>query len=65
MDWCHGKGEEEHEDGTKEVGQWFHNKKQGEFECYDQTGTLTHIKIYVDDEEIKCEEVKQLIDRKK
>ena len=42
----HGKGELEYEDGSKEIGQWDNHKKQGEFECYDQSGTLTHRKIY-------------------
>ena len=56
-----GKGEDENEDGTKEIGQWVDNWKQGEFECYDQTGTLTHTKIYKEGEEIECEEVKQKI----
>ena len=57
----HGKGEFENEHGTKEIGQWVKDWKQGEFECYDQTGTLTHRKIYKNDQEIECEEVKQKI----
>ena len=57
----HGKGEWEYKDGSKEIGQWINNKRQGEFECYDQSGTLTHRKIYEDDKEIECEEVKQKI----
>ena len=62
----HGKGEWEcYIDGRKEIGQWVYGKKQGEFQCYDQSGTLTHAKIYDDDQEIKCEEVKQKIYRKK
>ena len=54
----HGKGEEEHEDGSKEIGHWVKNEKQGQFQCYDQSGTLTHSKIYKNNEEIKCEQVK-------
>ena len=42
----HGKGELENEDGTKEIGHWVQDKKQGQFECYDQRGKLTHTKIY-------------------
>ena len=61
----HGNGEFEYEDGSKEIGQWVKDKKQGEFECYDKRGTLTHRKIYEDGKEIKCEEVKQKIKRHK
>ena len=58
----HGKGELEYEDGRKEIGKWVGFKgKQGEFECYDKSGTLTHIKVYEIDEEIECEEIKQEI----
>ena len=58
----HGKGEEEYyEDGRKEVGHWVYGQKQGEFECYDQSRTLTHTKIYENNIEIECEEVKQQI----
>ena len=46
MNQRHGKGELENEDGTKEIGQWVNHKKQGEFECYDQSGKLTHTKFY-------------------
>ena len=56
----HGKGEFEYEDGRKEIGQW-DKGRQGEFECYNKSGALTHIKIYKDDQEIECEEVKQQI----
>ena len=60
MQAYYGKGEWEHEDGSKERGQWVKGKgRQGEFECYDQSGTLTHRKIYENGKEIKCEEVKQ------
>ena len=62
MDEMHGKGEEQYyEDGTKEIGHWVEDMKQGEFECYDNSGALTHTKIYEDDQEIECEEVKQKI----
>ena len=62
MHYKNGRGEEEYyKDGSKEIGQWDSNYKQGEFECYDQSGALTHRKIYKDNEEIKCEEVKQQI----
>ena len=59
MDEYNGKGELEYEDGTREIGQWVKNEKQGEFECYDQSGTLTHRKFYETSRVIKCEEVKQ------
>ena len=61
MHRCHGKGVEYYEDGRKEIGQWVEGSKQGEFECHDKSGTLTHTKIYKDDKEIECEEVKQQI----
>ena len=61
MDNKHGKGKWKYEDGRKETGQWVNGRKQGEFECYDQNGTLTHTKIYEDDKEIKCEQVSQEI----
>ena len=57
----HGKGELEYNDGGKEIGQWVKSRKQGEFKCYDKSGTLTHTKIYKDGKEIACEEVKQQI----
>ena len=50
MDELQGKGEYEYyEDGRIEKGLWVHNDKQGEFECYDQNGTLTYTKVYKDD----------------
>ena len=56
----HGKGELElYEDGSKEIGEWICDYKQGKFECYDRNGTLTHTKIYKNDQEIECELVKQ------
>ena len=61
MNFKHGKGEWEYEDGSKEIGQWVTVWKQGDFECYDKSGTLTHRKIYKDNKVIKCEEVKQKI----
>ena len=62
MENRHGKGEwEYYEDGRKEIGKWVENEKQEEFECYDQSGALTHRKIYRNDIEIKCEEVKHHI----
>ena len=62
MGYIHGKGERKyHEDGRKEVGQWVKSLNQGEFECYDRSGALTHRKIYEDGREIKCEQVKQMI----
>ena len=58
----HGKGEyKHHDDGSKEIGRWFENKKQGEFKCYDKNGTLTHRKIYKDDKEIEGEEIEQQV----
>ena len=62
MDRYHGKGEWEIYGGkTKEIGRWDEHQKQGEFQCYNQSGALTHIKIYKEDKEIKCEEVKHQI----
>ena len=62
MGIIHGKGTYEYyEDGRKEAGQWVKNKRQGEFECYDKNGTLTHKMTYKDDEVIKYEEVQQKI----
>ena len=62
MNYRDGQGEYEYKDGSKEIGQWLKGKgKQGEFECYDKRGTLTHKKIYKDDKEIECEEVKKEI----
>ena len=62
LDYYHGKGEEEYcKDGRKEIGHWVKQKKQGKFEWYDKSGTLTHRKIYEDNKEIECEEVKQKI----
>ena len=55
----YGKGVYEYEDGSKLIGQWVEQKRQGEFELYDKNGILTHRKIYQDDKEIECEEVKQ------
>ena len=59
----HGKGEFEYyeDDGRIEKGEWVNGDKQGEFECYDQTKTLTHRKIYDHGKEIQSEEVKQEI----
>ena len=57
----HWKGEFENEDGTKEIGKWIGGNKDGEFECYDKTERLTHRKVYKDDKEIECAEVKQQI----
>ena len=61
MDRYNGKGEWEYLDGTKEIGHWVEDEKQGEFECFDQSGTLTHRKIYKDGKVIECEEVKHQI----
>ena len=61
MDKYNGKGEWEYLDGTKEIGQWVEDEKQGEFECYDYKRRLTHIKVYKDGKEIKSEEVKEKI----
>ena len=61
MNRYHGKGEEEYEDGAKEIGHWAKGQKQGYFECKNKSGALTHRKLYKDDREIKCEEVKQQI----
>ena len=62
MSYRHGKGEYEYKDGGKEIGQCVKGKgRQGEFECYDQSGTLTHRKIYKDGKVIECEEVKHQI----
>ena len=61
MNHIHGKGEFVFEDGSKEIGQWDEDYREGEFQCYDKSGTLTHTKIYKANKEIKCEEVKQKI----
>ena len=62
LDRYYSKGEwEYYKDGSKEIGQRYDGYKQGKFECYDKSGTLTHTKIYKDDKEIKWEEVKQQI----
>ena len=62
MSYRHGKGEwEYYEEGTKEIGQWVKDKKQGEFEWYDKSGKLTHTEIYEDNKEIEGEEVKKKI----
>ena len=43
MDRYHGKGEWEDYGGkTKEIGIWDEHQKQGEFQCYNQSGALTH-----------------------
>ena len=53
MQKYHGKGEWEYKDGSKEIGHWVENKKQGEFKCYDKSGTLTHTNIYEGGKEIE------------
>ena len=59
MSQYHGKREwEYYEDGRKEIGHCVYDNRQGEFEFYDQSGTLTHRKIYKDGKVIECEELK-------
>ena len=41
-----GKGEFIYADGTRLVGTWNDDKKQGRFECYENNGNLIESRLY-------------------